>query len=50
MAPVVSKPEKTEKLTEEQKKAILKSYNQALRGEVVDALTAIEEMRARHGL
>lgn len=50
MAPAVANPEKTEKLTEEQKKMILEGYNEALRGEVVDALTAIEEIRARHGL
>ena len=50
MAPVAADKEKTEKLTEEQKRAILEGYNEALRGEVVDALTAIEEIRVRHGL
>ena len=49
MAPVVADNEKTEKLTEEQKRAILKGYNEALRGDYVDMKAALEEIRAAHG-
>ncbi len=38
-----------EKLTEEQKRAILRGWNAAKRGEVVDARTMLEEIRRRHG-
>lgn len=48
MAPVVADKEKTEKLTEEQKKEILEDYAAAMRGEVVDALEALEEIRRQH--
>lgn len=49
MAPVVADPEKTEKLTEEQKKTVLEGYNEALRGEVVDMESVLEEIRVAHG-
>ncbi len=49
MAPAVLEQEKTERLTEEQKKMILEDYAAAMRGEVVDARTALEEIRAAHG-
>lgn len=49
MAPVVANPDKTEKLTEEQKKAILEAYNESLHDNGVDAVTALEEIRAAHG-
>lgn len=49
IAPVVATPEKTEKLTEEQKKAILDAYNESLRDNGVDAMAALEEIRAAHG-
>lgn len=49
MAPVVANPEKTEKLTEEQKKAILDAYNESLHDDGVDAIAALEEIRATHG-
>lgn len=49
MAPVVADPEKTEKLTEEQKREILEDYAAAMRGEVVDAHVALEEIRAAYG-
>ena len=37
------------KLTEEQKKAILDAYNESLRDNGVDAIAALEEIRAAHG-
>lgn len=49
MAPAVLEQEKTEKLTEEQKKAVLDDYAAAMRGEVVDARKALEEIRVAHG-
>lgn len=49
MAPAVMEQEKTEKLTEEQKRALLDDYAAAMRGEVIDARTALEEIRAAHG-
>ena len=49
MAPGVADPEKTEKLTEEQKRTILADYAAAKRGEVVDALEALEEIRVAYG-
>lgn len=49
MAPVVANKEKAETLTEEQKKTILEGYNEALRGEVVDMESVLEEIRAAHG-
>ncbi len=49
MAPVVATPEKTERLTEEQKRAILDAYNESLRDNGVDAMAALEEIRAAHG-
>lgn len=38
------------RLSEEMRREILHSYNEALRDEVVDALTAIEDIRRRHSL
>lgn len=35
--------------SEEMKRAILEGYEEALRGEGVDARTALEEMRIAHG-
>lgn len=35
-------------LTQEQKDAILENYKAAMRGEVVDALAAIEDVRRRN--
>lgn len=49
MAPVVATPEKTEMLTEEQKKAVLEGYNESLHDNGVDAMAALEEIRAAHG-
>ena len=49
MAPVVADNEKTEKLTEEQKRAILEGYNESLHDDGVDAIAALEEIRAAHG-
>lgn len=49
MAPVVLEQEKTEKLTEEQKKAILEAYKESLHDEGVDARAALESIRAAHG-
>ncbi len=49
MATAALKEEQTEKLTEEQKKAILDDYAAAMRGEVTDARTALEKIRAAHG-
>lgn len=49
MAPAILEQEKTEQLTEEQKKAILKAYDESLHDNGVDALTALEEIRAAHG-
>ena len=49
MAPTVMEQEKTEMLTEEQKKAILQAYNESLHDNGVDARTALEEIRAAHG-
>ena len=49
MTPVVLEKEQAEKLTEEQKKTILEDYAAAMRGEVVDAQTALEKIRAAHG-
>lgn len=42
--------EDDQKLTKAQKDEILHSHNEALRDEVVDALTAIEDMRRHHNL
>lgn len=50
MATAVLKEKQTEKLTEEQKKAILKAYNESLRDNGIDALAALEEIRVAHGL
>ncbi len=50
MAPVVLDKDKTTKLTEEQKKAILEAYNESLHDDGVDAVTALEEIRTAHGL
>ncbi len=41
--------EDREKLTEGQKRAILRGWNAAKRGECVDARTMLEEIRQRHG-
>ena len=49
MAPTVMEQEKTEMLTEEQKKTIVEDYAAAMRGEVLDARAALEEIRAAHG-
>ena len=49
MAPVVADNEKTEKLTEEQKRAILEGYNESLHDDGVDAIAALEEIRVAHG-
>lgn len=49
MAPAVLEQEQAEKLTEEQKKMILDDYAAAMRGEVVDARTALDKIRAAHG-
>ena len=49
MAPVVLGQKKAERLTEEQKRAILEAYNESLYDKGVDALTALEEIRAAHG-
>lgn len=48
--PARSERENPGELSEEMKRAILEGYGEALRGEFVDALTALEEMRKRHGL
>ncbi len=50
MATAVLKEKQTEKLTEEQKKAILEAYNESLRDNGIDALAALEEIRVAHGL
>ena len=50
MAPVVLDKDKTTKLTEGQKKAILEAYNESLHDDGVDAVTALEEIRTTHGL
>lgn len=49
MAPAVADKEKTEKLTEEQKRVILEGYNESLHDDGVDAIAALEEIRAAHG-
>ena len=48
--PAHSGREDSDKLSEETRRAILEGYGEALRGEFVDALTALEEMRMRDGL
>lgn len=50
MATTALKEEQTEKLTEEQKKAILEAYNESLRDNGIDALAALEEIRVAHDL
>ncbi len=50
MATAVLKEKQTEKLTEEQKKAILEAYNESLRDNGIDALAALEEIRVAHCL
>lgn len=45
MAPVVVDKEKTE----EQKRAVLEGYNEALRGDYVDMKVSLEEIRAAYG-
>ncbi len=49
MATAVLKEKQTEKLTEEQKKAILEAYNESLRDNGIDALAALEEIRVANG-
>lgn len=49
MTTETSEQEKAEELTEEQKRVILEAYNESLRDDGVDALTALEEIRAAHG-
>ena len=49
MKPTTPDDEKSEKLTEEQKREIREGYDAAMRGEVVDARTALEEIRIAHG-
>ncbi len=49
MATVILEQDKTEKLTDEQKRAILEDYASAMKGEVTDARTALEKIRAAHG-
>lgn len=49
MAPAVMEQEQTERLTEEQKRAILEAYNESLHDNGVSAQTFLEEIRATHG-
>ena len=47
--PAHSEPADSSKLSEEMKRAILEGHNEALRGDGVDAETALEKIRAAHG-
>lgn len=47
--PLQPEREDSGELSEEMKRAILEGYEEALRGEGVDARTALEEMRIAHG-
>ncbi len=45
---VLEEQQRSESLTDEQKRAIIDDYAAAMRGEVVDARAALEEIRAAH--
>ena len=50
MATATLEQDKTEKLTDEQKRAILEAYSESLNDEGIDAFAAIEKIRVAHGL